>query len=139
MEGKPSSKSASRQHFGDEVASIVEAVSDTEVKPKPAWRTRKQQYIAHSRQATPSARLVSACDKLHNLRSIEADYRNLGEELWVRFVKEEPTPEAKRKAVLWYYRALTEVYLEVGPVTVGEELQRTMGRLENLIPRFAAG
>jgi len=128
-----------RQHFGDGVASTVEAVSDTEEQPKPPWRIRKERYIAHSRSASPSARLVSACDKLHNLRSIEADYRSVGEELWGRFVKEEKTIEGKREAVLWYYRSLTEVYLEVGPKAVGEELERTLRRLEKLLPRFRPG
>ncbi|MBA2344583.1 MAG: HD domain-containing protein, partial [Rubrobacter sp.] len=64
-----------RTRFGDEVADIVEACSDTFEIPKPPWRGRKEAYIAHIREASASARLVSAADKLHNARSILSDYR----------------------------------------------------------------
>lgn len=118
-----------RTQFGGAVADTVWAVSDTDVKPKPAWRERKEIYIAHAKVASPSARLVSACDKLHNLRSILRDTLEQGERHWVRFVPEAESLEAKREAVLWYYGQLTGVYLEFGPERVGRELQRTLGAL----------
>ena len=52
--------------------------------------------------------LVSAADKLHNLRSIQADYRALGNAVFERF----SAPEEKRANVLWYYRALYDVYVD---------------------------
>ena len=61
---------------------IVDGCTDTEVVPKPPWRGRKEAYIAHLRQASPAVRLVSAADKLHNARTILADYRVLGDALW---------------------------------------------------------
>ena len=33
--------------FGDRVREIVEACTDADVKPKPAWRVRKEAYVAH--------------------------------------------------------------------------------------------
>jgi (p)ppGpp synthase/HD superfamily hydrolase len=85
--------------FGQQVASIVLACSDSVSTPKPAWRERKEAYIAHLRQAGPDAQLVSACDKLYNLRTILADYARSGEALWSRFT-------GGRDGVLWYYGAL---------------------------------
>src|SRR6266480_4106714 len=38
-----------RQLFGERVARIVAACSDTDVTPKPPWRERKDAYIAHLR------------------------------------------------------------------------------------------
>jgi GTP pyrophosphokinase len=74
-----------RERYGDEVAEIVAGCTDTYEDPKPAWRPRKEAYVAHVAEASSSVRLVSAADKLHNARSILADLRSLGEELWDRF------------------------------------------------------
>ena len=74
-----------RERFGDEVAAIVQECSDTDRTPKPPWRERKEAYIEHLAGAAPSARLVSAADKLHNARAILADYRERGDALWSRF------------------------------------------------------
>ena len=74
-----------RRRYGDTVAVIVEGCTDTYEEPKPEWRPRKENYIAHVSQAPGSVRLVSAADKLHNARSILADLRALGDALWGRF------------------------------------------------------
>src|SRR6266478_10145006 len=54
--------------FGKKVAKIVEGCTDTNQTPKPPWLERKQAYIAHLRKAPASTQIVSAADKLHNLR-----------------------------------------------------------------------
>jgi (p)ppGpp synthase/HD superfamily hydrolase len=74
-----------RERFGDEVADIVAGNTDTFEDPKPPWRERKEVYVAHVAHAPRSVRLVSAADKLHNARSVLADLRSLGEDLWPRF------------------------------------------------------
>jgi (p)ppGpp synthase/HD superfamily hydrolase len=71
--------------FGPEVARIVAECSDTFEQPKPPWRARKEAYIAHLPEASPSALRVSVADKLANARAILLDYRRLGEDLWARF------------------------------------------------------
>src|SRR5947199_8691848 len=73
-QGGASTREEIRRHFGDAVVAIVDGCTDTEVMPKPPWRGRKEAYIAHIRHASPSVRLVSAADKLHNARTILADY-----------------------------------------------------------------
>src|SRR5689334_16087997 len=52
-----------RSEFGDRVAGIVEACSDTDVTPKPPWRARKEQYIDAVAHKSDDAVLVSVADK----------------------------------------------------------------------------
>jgi (p)ppGpp synthase/HD superfamily hydrolase len=89
------------QRFGSRVAGIVRACSDTLVQPKPDWRPRKEAHLAHLAAADGSVRLVTAADKLHNLRSIVADVRLHGESLWKRF-------NAGPRDVLWYYESIRD-------------------------------
>jgi len=89
--------------FGPIVADIVDGCSDTDVVPKPPWRERKERYIAHVQSTSPSVRLVSMCDKLHNARSLIMDVRLHGDQLWSRF-------SAGRDDTLWYYRTLVGAY-----------------------------
>ena len=62
-----------RRQFGDRVAGIVAACSDTFETPKPAWRTRKQNYLEHLEQQPQSVLRVSLADKLFNARAILRD------------------------------------------------------------------
>src|SRR5262245_55193292 len=57
-----------RGRFGKKVASIVKGCTDTDVKPKPPWRKRKERYLTHLRSASRSVKLVAAADKLDNAR-----------------------------------------------------------------------
>src|SRR5579863_9659412 len=114
-----------RRLFGDTVVAIVDGCSDTDVMPKPPWRARKERYIARLRSVSPSVRLVSAADKLHNVRSILADYRIFGEVLWSRF-------NGGKAGTLWYYRAATDALREAGPSPLLDELDRTLTELERL-------
>jgi GTP pyrophosphokinase len=111
-----------RQRFGDTVAAIVEGCTDTDEMPKPPWRPRKEAYIGHLASASPSVRLVSAADKLHNARTILADYRRFGDAVWDRF-------SGGREGTLWYYGALVEAYRPHGVTPLVEELERVVGEL----------
>ena len=93
--------------FGPRVTEIVDGCTDTDQEPKPAWRPRKEHYIGHMEAASPSVRLVSACDKLHNARSLVRDYRIFGEALWSRFT-------GGREGTLWYYRAMVNALRGAG-------------------------
>jgi (p)ppGpp synthase/HD superfamily hydrolase len=117
-----------RRRFGERVALIVEGCTDAEVVPKPPWRERKEEYIAHLRFAAPDVLRVSTADKLHNARAILADFRRHGEALWNRFT-------ADREGVLWYYRALVTAYQAKGGSPLTEELDRVVSEIE----RLAAG
>jgi GTP pyrophosphokinase len=121
-----------RDRFGETVAGIVAGCTDSWTIPRPPWRGRKEAYIAHLREAPASVRLVSAADKLHNARTILADYRALGESLWSRF-------NGGREGTLWYYRALVDVLQDTGPASIVEELARVVSELERLASAQVGG
>jgi (p)ppGpp synthase/HD superfamily hydrolase len=128
IEDTPETKESLAKRFGENVAGIVEGCSDADVAPgeaKPEWSERKEAYIAHVGSAPPSVLAVSSADKLHNARSILADYRAVGEELWSRF-------RGGREGTLWYYRALAEAYESAGASPVIAEFGRTVDEIERL-------
>ncbi len=116
---------AIRARFGEAVAEIVAGCTDTNETPKPEWYVRKQRYIEHLTSAPPSVLLVSSADKLHNARSILADFRVLGAALWTRF-------NGGKEGTLWYYGALSEAFQGRGNAGIAEELARVMAELQHL-------
>ena len=129
--GRPTLEAIARR-FGPAVAGIVDGCTDSETVPKPPWRQRKEAYLAHIARASSSVRLVSAADKLHNARSILADYRVSGEALWDRFT-------GGRDGTLWYYRSLVEAFRAAGGTPALAELERVVAELERLSSRAARG
>jgi (p)ppGpp synthase/HD superfamily hydrolase len=96
-----------RARFGDAVADIVLGCSDSLVEDpedKLPWRERKENYLAHLENASASVCLVSAADKLHNVRSIMRDYHEHGEEVWDRF-------QGRRDGTLWYYETVADTLM----------------------------
>lgn len=125
-QGGLSTLRAIRERFGDRVGEIVAECSDTFEEKKPAWKERKEAYIAHLAETSPSGLLVSCADKLHNARAILTDYRALGDDLWSRF-------NAGQDEILWYYRALVDRYGTLSaPARLVAELDRVVGTLEAL-------
>ncbi|MDQ6613322.1 MAG: HD domain-containing protein [Actinomycetota bacterium] len=110
--------------FGPRVAAIVEACTDAHEHPKPPWRARKEQYLAHLQSAdTPvDVLVVSRADKLHNARAILSDYRDVGEQLWGRF-QEGPNQQ------VWYYGSLAEIFMDRLPGPMTDELSRVVAEL----------
>ena len=115
-----------RSEFGDEVAEIVESCSDRLGERKPPWRERKHAYLEHLEDASEPALHVSLADKLHNVRTIVVDYRDVGEALWDRF-------NAERDEVLAYYRALTAIFSRRLPGALATELSVTVAELDELV------
>jgi (p)ppGpp synthase/HD superfamily hydrolase len=112
--------------FGPAVLAIVEGCTDSDAHPKPPWKERKEAYLKHLRDAPPPVRCVSCADKLHNARSVLADYRRLGEDLWGRFT-------GGRDGSLWYYRALADEFVARGPHPMADELERVVREIEKLV------
>jgi (p)ppGpp synthase/HD superfamily hydrolase len=111
-----------RRRFGARVAKIVDGCTDSDTHPKPPWRERKEGYMRHLKSADAETRLVSAADKLNNVRSILSDYREVGEAIWARF-------NGGRDGTLWYYRALVEEFLRQ-PNRLIRELELAVRELE---------
>jgi (p)ppGpp synthase/HD superfamily hydrolase len=113
-----------RQRFGENVVAIVDGLTDTDQTPKPPWRRRKEDYIAHLSEASPSVLLVSLADKIHNAGSILRDLRNEGDSVWSRFT-------GGKDGSLWYYRSLVEAFRARGQFpSLIAELDRVVTELE---------
>lgn len=121
-----------RERFGPRVAKIVEGCTDAYTIPKPPWKARKLDYLDILRKSGDDIRLVSAADKLHNVRTILADYRREGDLVWERF-------SGRRDGTLWYYRAVLDVLRQGKPNLLIEELGRVVTELETLATGRSAG
>ena len=130
--GGPEMGSAIEARFGERVARIVRANSDTDEVPKPPWQARKEAYIAAVAHKAPDEIRVSLADKLHNARAILTDYRRHGEDLWSRF------KAGEGKSVRWYYRELAVAFRarenHLGPAgrSTLAELEWTLDELDRL-------
>ena len=117
-----------RSEFGDHVADIVMGCSNAvgvSGQAKAPWRERKAAYIERlARESDPDVLLVSACDKLHNARSILADLSAVGAATWERFSESDPAEQ------LWYYETLTRGYGERVPGAVSESLNEIVAAIE---------
>jgi GTP pyrophosphokinase len=113
------------ERFGPRVAAIVQACTDAETIPKPPWRARKEAYIVSLEHKPPEALLVSLADKVHNARSILADYERIGEALWERFA-------GGRDGTLWYYRELSRFFTRRGHPHLAADLEAVVQRLHVL-------
>jgi (p)ppGpp synthase/HD superfamily hydrolase len=122
--GAPMLKEVRRQ-FGKRVAKVVDGCTDADTDPKPPWRERKEKYIRHLKAADADTQLVSAADKLNNVRSILSDYRAVGESVWSRF-------NGGREGTLWYYRTLLDVFLRRKRNRITRELELAVSELDAL-------
>ena len=113
------------ERFGERVVMIIDFCTDTDQTPKPPWRGRKEAHLRHIAGAPPEALRVLVADKLHNVRTLLADYRRRGEAIWSVF-------SGGREGTLWYYRAMHDAALHAGPPALLEELDRTLRELERM-------
>jgi GTP pyrophosphokinase len=113
-----------RSRFGPKVAAIVDGCTDTYHSPKPPWRARKEAYLERIPGLSDSALLVSAADKVCNVRAVIDDYALIGEALWARF--------AGGRDTLWYYRAAADAFLLTERTPLVDKLDRLVRELERL-------
>ena len=124
-QGGPATLAQSRELYGDEVAYIVAGCTDTDEVPKPPWDERKKRHVAHLADAPASVLLVVAADKLHNVRSVLADYHAIGDALWPRFT-------GSRDGTLWYYREVADT-LQTRADSGNDNLTRLVADLNRAI------
>jgi (p)ppGpp synthase/HD superfamily hydrolase len=134
-DGEGVDESRLRAEFGADVAAIVAACSD--VLPgdtrerKSGWGERKTRYLARLSSAEPRVRLVAACDKLHNLRTLIGDLRSHGPATLERFTA---TPERTR----WYYESAHALLRDALPDSLGLEFDALIEALRGFVPRAEA-
>ena len=125
-QGGAATRAAIAARFGERVARIVEGCSDSAGSPKPPWRARKQAHIDRLPTESPEVRLVVTADKLHNTRSIIADYRREGEALW-------PVFHGRRDGTLWSIHGMTDALTRPDPdAPLLAELQAAVTELDRL-------
>lgn len=111
-----------RARFGDRVAELVEALSDTLDPDPPPWRALKEGYLRRLvDEERPSVLRLSAADKLDNVRNIVAAHRRQGDAFWGRFHSLDDT--------LWYYGALADILGRKQPGPMTDELQELVAGL----------
>ena len=125
-QGGPTTLRLIEDRFGAKVAKIVADCSDCEGEPKPAWRDRKKKYIEHLPYVSPSSRIVSLADKIHNAGTILRDVRHHGVKTFDRF-------NGKRDGTLWYYDALARTFLELKPDEMAKELTRIVEEIYSAV------
>lgn len=87
------------REFSPRVAELVAQESEDKTK---TWMERKSATIAHLKVAPKEIQMIGLADKLSNMRDIDRDYPECGEELWNRF-------RMKDKEVIgWYYKSIRE-------------------------------
>ena len=114
-----------RAQFGDAVGDIVLGCSDSLVEDpedKLPWLERKENYLAHLEHASQPVCLVSAADKLHNVRSIIRDYHEHGDVIWDRF-------QGRRDGTLWYYETVADMLIRRHRTQLTLDLQEDVDKL----------
>lgn len=117
-----------RAQLGEEVAAIVAACTDAWSVPKPPWKRRKLAYLERLPTESDAALLVSAADKLYNLRSVVAAFREHGHLVWGRFAQ-------GKDQQLWYFQAVIATLRGTGrvPAALVDELERELATLLELL------
>ncbi len=116
--------------FGPAVLAMVEACSDGTAEARAAHRDRKADSLARKaaylrnleqHPQTDPALLVSACDKLHNVRSILADLHRIGPQIFDRF-------NVSRAQTLAHYQALADIF-QAKQVPAADDLARAVKKM----------
>ncbi len=110
VEDTPVTVEQIRSEFGDRIASLVAAESDSfeeGVSEEDSWHARKQAAIDRLARAPLEAKMVALGDKLSNMRAIARDYEVQGDALWNLFHAKDPADHE------WHYRGLAESLREL--------------------------
>ena len=96
--------------FGERIADIVNEESENKREGQPktdTWKVRKQENLEREKSAPREAKIVMLADKISNMRSTLRDYRETGEEIWLKFNMKDPAEQE------WYYRSVGTVLSEL--------------------------
>lgn len=119
-----------RSRFGDRVADIVEACSDSlseDPEDKAPYVERKTLHIKHLGQSNDDVLLVTAADKLHNARAIHTDLMVVGPDMLKRF-------NGNAEQILWYYNSILEILEQRGVnPTLTTSLRHTVKEIEGIL------
>ena len=119
-----------KKEFGERIANIVRGVTEeksprTKKTAKQTWMERKATYLQKLKKDSHDAMMISAADKIHNLRSMIDEYKKSGEKMWPKF----NAPEEKK---LWFYGEVLSVLEERLKSPIVKELAKTYEEAERL-------
>ena len=119
-----------RKRFGRKVARIVAACTDVDgdgTHTAKNWMRRRRRMLARLRDTGTSTSVVrvKAADSLANVRSLTADLRRHGPEVWTRF-------HAGAVDQLWYYRSVAVIVSVRLPGYLADELRVAVHELERV-------
>lgn len=125
-----------RARFGERVANIVEHLSDNlgdERGKDETWEKRKEAYLKALKSHPDESVLVSLADKVHNARSTLRDLRTpgVGVKVWDRFRR-------PREKTLWYYNALSSVFLDRCATGATRQLAEELAEIIDVLERETA-
>lgn len=125
---------AVRVMFGDEVAEIVEACTDSFAESpdeKSDWHPRKEAYLLRLADKSPEAKLVACADKLHNLSNTLRDIQVEGVRAWkARMAK---TNNGQSDKQLWYYHGCQDALSSGWDAPILDCLANAVGQLSKLV------
>jgi len=94
-----------KEKFGY-VADLVSYESENkrkDEKPEDTWNIRKEETIDFfMHEANIESKIIALGDKLANMRSIEREYKILGDDLWEKFHQKDKFRQG------WYYKSMAE-------------------------------
>ncbi len=115
-----------REEFGERIAALVAAESDTfqeGVSEEDSWHARKQAAIDRLAQAPRDAKIVAMGDKLSNMRAIARDYAVMGDALWNIFHAKDPKDHE------WHYRGLADSLRELEDTFAFKEFEQLIDQV----------
>ena len=85
------------KEFSERVANLVAQESEDKSK---TWMERKSATIERLGRVSKDVQMIGLADKLSNMRDIDRDYPECGEELWNRFRMKD------KNTIGWYYKGI---------------------------------
>ncbi len=115
-----------RAEFGERIASLVAAESDTfqeGVSEEDSWHERKQAAIDRLARAPYDAKMVALGDKLSNMRAIARDHAVQGDALWNLFHAKDPKDHE------WHYRGLADSLRDLQDTFAYKEFEQLINKV----------
>lgn len=107
--------------FGDDVGALVGAHSEDKSK---TWQERKHDAIEELRGADRRLKMLVMADKVSNLRSLSADFRERGDRLWDIF-------NAPVEKQCWFYTEMKAALLSMLDSADTHDVYRELEKLYN--------
>jgi (p)ppGpp synthase/HD superfamily hydrolase len=114
-----------RNEFGNRVADLVLACSDTLSDPKPDWKIRKTKHLGKLSKAGPEVLLITIADKIHNARSLYRDLDDMGNIIWDSF-------NGGKSGTLWYYSELDQILEKTSHKELYQEFHNLVNDIKKL-------